>query len=97
MEPVYVIDLFIVFKIDPTKAIVYAVMFYGPSCVRLGGNLLKIHYPNLTVVCGVEHTVSLFFNDFSIITIVNQMIRSHKEIYNLFGYGIYHIPHSIVK
>ena len=25
------------------------------------------------------------------------MIRAHKEIYNLFGFGIYHKPHSIFK
>ena len=31
------------------------------------------------------------------IPVVNQMIRAHKEIYNLFGSGIYHKPHSILK
>ena len=44
-----------------------------------------------------EHTVSLFFNDVSKIPIVNQMITAHKAIYNLFGSGIYHKPHSIFK
>ena len=43
----------------------------------------------------VEHTVSLFFIDFSKIAIVDQIIKAHKEIYNLFGYGIYHKPHYI--
>ena len=46
---------------------------------------------------GVEHTVSLFFNDVSKIPVVNQIIRAHKAIYNLFGSGIYHKPHSIFK
>ena len=46
---------------------------------------------------GVEHTVSLFFNDISKIPIVNQMISAHKMIYNIFGSGIYHKPHSIFK
>ena len=72
-------------------------MFDGASNVQLGGKLLKVHYPNLTVMCGVEHTVSLFFNDVSKITIVNQMISAHKMIYNIFGSGIYHKPHSIFK
>ena len=46
---------------------------------------------------GVEHTVSLFFNDFSKIPVVNQMITDHKAIYNLFGSRIYHKTHSIFK
>ena len=46
---------------------------------------------------GVEHTVSLFFNDFSKISVVNQMITAQKAIYNFFGFGIYHKPHSIFK
>ena len=41
--------------------------------------------------------VSLFFNDVSKILVVNQMITDHKEIYNLFGSGTYHKPHSIFK
>ena len=73
------------------------VMFDGASNVQLAGRLLKVHYPNLTVMCGVEHTVSLFFNDVSKIPIVNQMISAHKMIYNIFGSGIYHNPHSIFK
>ena len=46
---------------------------------------------------GVEHTVSLFFNDFQNISIVNQMIPAHKMIYNNSGSGIYHKLHSIFK
>ena len=46
---------------------------------------------------GVEHTVSLFFNDVSKIPLVNQMITAHREIYNLFGSGIYQKPNSIFK
>ena len=48
-------------------------------------------------MCGVEHTVSLFFNEVYKITVVNQMITAHKAIYNLFGSGIYHKPRSILK
>ena len=72
-------------------------MFDGASYVQLGGTLLKVNYKNLTVMCGVEHTLSLFFNDVSKMPIVNQIISSHKMIYNIFGSGIYHKPHSIFK
>ena len=61
------------------------------------GELLKIHYPKISVLRGVEHTVSLFFNDVSKTPVVNQMITAHKAIYNLFGLSIYHKPHSIFK
>ena len=72
-------------------------MFDGASNVHLAGELLKIHYPKITVMRGVEHTVSLFFNDVSKIPVVNQTITAHKAIYKLFGSGIYHKPHSIFK
>ena len=72
-------------------------MFDGASNVQLGGELLKINYPKVSVMRGVEHIVSLFFNDVTKIPVVNQMITSHKSIYNLFGSGIYHKPHYIFK
>ena len=74
--------------IDPRKKLTDVIMFDGSSNVQLGGKLLKVHYPKLTVMRGVEHTVSLFLNDVSKIPIVNQMISAHKMIYNIFGSGI---------
>ena len=58
-------------KIDPHKSVIDVVMFYGASNVQLAGELLKIHYSKISVMGGVEHTVSLFFNDFSKIPVVN--------------------------
>ena len=84
-------------KIDPTKQLSGIVMFDGASNVQLAGNVLKVYYPKLTVMRGVEHTVSLFFNDVSKISIVHQMISPQKMIYNIFGSGIYHKSHSIFK
>ena len=81
----------------PHKSIAYVVMFDGASNVQLAGELLKIHYPNISFMSGVKHTVSLFFNDFYKIPVVNQMITAHKTIYKSFGSGIYHKPHSIFK
>ena len=84
-------------EIDPGKKLTDIVMFGGASNVQLGGGKLKVQYSKLTVMRGVEHTVSLVFNDVSKIPILNQMIFSHKMIYNMFGSGIYHKPHSIFK
>ena len=82
---------------DPHKSITYVVMFDGDSNVQLAGEMVKIHYPKVSVMCGVEHTVSLFFNDASKIPAVNQTLTAHKAIYNLFGSEIYHKAHSILK
>ena len=46
---------------------------------------------------GVEHHVYVFFNRGTKIPIVNHMITAHKEIYNLFGSGIYHKPQYVFK
>ena len=62
---------------DPHKSITDVVMFDGASNVQLAGELLKIHYPKITFMRGVEHTVSLFFNDLSKIPVLNQMITAH--------------------
>ena len=82
-------------KIDPHKSITYVVMFDGDSNVQLAGELLKIHYPKFSIMIGVEHTISLFFYDVFKIPVVNRMVTAHKAICNLFGFGIYHKPHSI--
>ena len=84
-------------EIDPRKKLTDVIIFDGASNVQLGGNILKVHYTKLRVMRRDEHTVSLFFNDVSKIPIVNQMISAHKMIYNIFGSGIYHKPHSIFK
>ena len=46
--------------IDPRKHLTDVIMFDGASNVQLGGKRLKVHYQKLTVMRGVEHTVSLF-------------------------------------
>ena len=72
-------------------------MFDGAPNVQLSGERLKINYPKVSVMHGVVHTVSLFFNYVSKIPVVNQIIKSHKSMYNLFRSSIYHKPHSIFK
>ena len=46
-------------EIDPAKTLSDIVMFDGASNVKIVGRLLKVHYPKLTVMRGVEHTVSV--------------------------------------
>ena len=72
-------------------------MFDGYSNVQLSGSLLEVHYHKFTGMHGVEHIVSLFFNDVSKIPIVHQVISAQKVEYNIFGSGIYPKPHSVLK
>ena len=48
-------------KIDPHKSITDVFMFDGASNVQLAGELLKIRYPKISVMRGVEHTVTFIF------------------------------------
>ena len=84
-------------EIDQTKKLSYIVMFDEVSNVQLAGRLLKVYYTKLTVMRGVENTLSLFFNDLPKIPIVHQLISAKKMIYNIFGSGIYHKHYSIFK
>ena len=45
-------------RMDRHKSIIDVIMFDGASNVHLAGELLKIRYPKITVIRGVEHTVS---------------------------------------
>ena len=45
-------------KIDPHKSIKDVVMFDRASNVKLAGELLKIHYPKISVMRGVEQNVT---------------------------------------
>ena len=56
------------------------VIFYGSSNIQLGGELLIIHYPKISVMHGVEQTVYLFLNDVPNVLSVNHMITAHKVI-----------------
>ena len=82
---------------DPTKTLSDIVMFDVTQNVQLAGIILKVCYPKFTVMCGIEHTVSLFFNYVSKIPFVHKIIYANKMIYNIFGSGMYHKPHSIFK
>ena len=59
--------------------------------------MFKIHNPKVSVMCGVEHTLSLFSNGFSKISVVNQVNTAQKAIYDLFGSVTSNKPHYIFK
>ena len=70
-------------RVVPTKQLSDIVMFDGVSNVQLAGRLLKVYYPKMTVIRGVEHTV-YFSNDVYKILILHKIIPDHKMIYIFF-------------
>ena len=50
-------------EVDLAKKFSDIVTFDGSLNGQIGARLLKLLYPKFTVMRGVEHTVSLFFND----------------------------------
>ena len=72
MGVLYALHFLITLKqIDPQKSITYVVMFDGYSNVQLAGELLKTHYPKVSLICGFQHTVLLFFNYVTKFPVVN--------------------------
>ena len=64
-------------EIDQAKKLTDIVLFDGALNYQLRARLFKVHYPKWIVMHGVEHTVLLFFNDFSKISIVRQIVSAH--------------------
>ena len=89
MKFLFVIDLLVIWQIDPTKINIDTVMFDGTSNFQISVDLLKLQNPKLTVMHGVEHTISLFFNYVSKIFITNKLFTAYKE-FLFFCSGIYH-------
>ena len=59
-EHSYVLDFSIICKKLTQKTIIIYSYVYGALNFQLGARLVKVYYPKLTVIRGVEHTVSLF-------------------------------------
>ena len=70
-------------------------MVDGVSNVQLGGDIMNIYYSKVNVMRIVQLAVLIIFDDVSNVPIVNQTIRYHKAIYNIFESGIYNNSHSI--
>ena len=76
MIPLYVTEFLSSWITIPINTISDIVVFFAASKLQLGRELLKYHYPKLTVMRGVEHSVLLFSNDVVKIPIFNQMCKN---------------------
>ena len=79
MEPLYVLDLLSTKKLILISQSHMLSLLIEIQKYSLGIKKIKIHYPKVSVMHEVEHTISLFFNDVSKIPVLNQIITAHKE------------------
>jgi hypothetical protein len=83
--------------LDPKGVHLNAVLFDGASNVQKAGRVLEARYPQVSVLHGVEHVVSLFFNDVSRLRFVHFLIVNYRRIYRVFGSGAMHAPYAIFQ
>jgi hypothetical protein len=57
-------------SLDVMKNLTDIVFFDGGSNFQLAGRLMQVHYPRITVVHGLEHVLSLAFEDIAKIDVV---------------------------
>jgi hypothetical protein len=82
-------------QLDPNKELTDIVFFDGASNVQLGGKLLAVSYPRISVCHGGEHVVSLFFADLASFPPVKKLIVKYIRLYRMFGSGSRHAPYAM--
>ena len=81
--------------LDPTGVHLNAVLFDGASNVQKAGRVIEAKYPQVSVLHGVEHVVSLFFADVSKLRFVQFLIMNYRRVYRVFGSGAMHAPYAM--
>ena len=85
----YIADIFEehIEALDPKGVHLNAVLFDGASNVQKAGRLIEAKYPQVSVLHGVEHVISLFFADVSKLNFVLYLIINYRRVYRVFGSG----------
>jgi Protein of unknown function (DUF 659) len=84
-------------ELDPKGLYLNAVIFDGASNVQKAGRVLEAKYPQVSVLHGVEHCVSLFFADLSKLGWIEYAIINYRRVYRVFGSGSMHAPYAIFR
>jgi hypothetical protein len=71
------------------------VIFDGASNVQKAGQLLEAKFPNISVIHGAEHVVSLFYHDVFQLKEFHMLKNINRLIYRYFGSGSMHSPYAI--
>lgn len=73
--------------LDPKGLNVNAIIFDGAFNVQKAGRIIEARYPQVSVLHGVEHVVSLFFGEVARLTFVKYLVIQYRRVYRMFGSG----------
>jgi Protein of unknown function (DUF 659) len=95
----YIADMFQehISSLDPKGIHLNAVLFDGASNVQKAGRVIEASYPQVSVLHGIEHVVSLFFSDLSKLPFVRFLILNYRRVYRVFGSGSMHSPYAMFQ
>jgi hypothetical protein len=84
-------------RLDPQGIHLNAVLFDGASNVQKAGRIIEARYPQVSVLHGVEHVVSLFFSDIARLSFIRFLIVNYRRVYRVFGAGAMHAPYAMFR
>ena len=84
-------------ELDPKGVHLNAVLFDGASNVQKAGRVIEAKYPQVSVLHGIEHVVSLFFADVARLPFLQFLILNYRRLYRVFGSGSMHGPYAIFQ
>jgi hypothetical protein len=97
-DAAYITELFLPHITEMEEAVPKCtdlVIFDGASNVQKAGSLLEAKFPQISVIHGAEHVISLFYSDVFNLPAFNVLKRINKLIYRYFGSGSMHSPYAI--
>jgi hypothetical protein len=84
-------------ELDPQGVYLNAIIFDGASNVQKAGQVIQAKYPQVSVLHGIEHCISLFFSDVTKLPVVNAIIENYRCVYRVFGSGSMHSPYAMFR
>jgi hypothetical protein len=84
-------------SLDPMGVHLNAILFDGASNVQKAGRAIEAKYPQVSVLHGVEHVISLFFGDVAKLCFVRFLVINYRRVYRVFGSGAMHAPYAIFR
>jgi hypothetical protein len=97
-DAAYISELFVPHIVEMEKTspkCTDLVIFDGASNVQKAGQLLEAKFPNISVMHGAEHVISLFYNDVFRLKEFDMLKNINRLIYRYFGSGSMHSPYAI--
>ena len=72
-------------------------LFDGASNVQKAGEILAAKFPQITVIHGAEHVISLFYDDVFKIPEFLLLKKFNRMLYKFFGSGSMHLPYALFQ